>query len=95
VAQLGRAGRLGRSGCRFKSCHLDVAKYGAGDEIRLKKKISFNTTHIRPNTRGVVKRVAKKKSFGNSEYEVKFNGVSFPITVVEGYLEPLSPGVGE
>ena len=71
-----------------------MAKFDEGDEVRLRKKISFNTTHLKPNTRGEIKRVVKKKAFGKSEYEVKFRGVNFPITVVESYLDELSMGEG-
>jgi hypothetical protein len=95
VAQFGRAGRLGRSGCRFKSCHLDMAKYSEGAEVRLKRRLSFNTTHLKPNSRGKITKVVKKKAFGNTEYAVSFYNVGFDITVTEKDLDALSPGVGQ
>lgn len=70
-----------------------MAKYDTGDDVRLLKKISFNTTHLRPNTKGEITRVVKKP-FGKSEYWVRFRGVSFDILVEEKRLDALSQGEG-
>lgn len=91
MAQFGRAGHLGCSGWGFKSLYPDVAKYDEGNDVRLTKRISFNTTHLKPNTLGVVKKV-DKKAFGGSQYHVRFRGVSFDIIVPEKHLEMLSQG---
>jgi hypothetical protein len=71
-----------------------VAKFDEGDDVRLIKKISFNTTHLRPNTRGEIKKIVKKKAFGGSEYAVRFRGVNFDIIVPEKSLDELSQGEG-
>jgi len=71
-----------------------MAKYDEGDEVRLRKKISFHTTHLRPNTRGTISKIAKKKAFGGSEYAVRFRGVNFDIVVAEKDLVELSDGEG-
>ncbi len=54
-----------------------MAKYDEGDEVRLKKKISFNTTHVRPNTLGVIKKI--KGGWGSKEYHIRWKGVNFDI----------------
>lgn len=69
-----------------------MAKYDEGNEVRLTKKISFNTTHIKPNTRGVVKKV--NGGWGKKTYSVRFQGVSFDIIVPENSLAELSQGQG-
>lgn len=72
-----------------------MAKYDEGDEVRLIKALSFNTTHLRPNTRGTIKKITKNKRFGGgSEYSVRFRGVSFDIIVPESKIVELSQGEG-
>lgn len=68
-----------------------MAKYDEGNDVRLVKRISFNTTHLKPNTLGVVKRV-DKKAFGGSQYHVRFRGVNFDIIVPEKHLQILGEG---
>jgi hypothetical protein len=70
-----------------------MAKYSEGDDIRLVKKISFNTTHLRPNTRGEVTKV-HRKGLGKTEYSVRFRGVNFDIIVPEKSIVELSYGEG-
>ena len=75
MAQLGRAGRLGRSGCRFKSCHLDVAKnttFRVGDEVRLKINIEYGSVQIRKITKGQVKKVYPGGMFSTTKYDVQW-----------------------
>ncbi len=93
MAQLGRAGRLGRSGCTFKSCHLDMAKYDEGDDVRLVRKYSFHTTHLKPNTIGTIKKI-QKAGFRHKKYTIRWRGVNFDI-IMEGDKDfvPLSEGM--
>lgn len=82
---------LGARQTEFDSRAPDVAKYNEGNDVRLTKRISFNTTHLKPNTLGVIKRV-DKKAFGGSQYYVRFRGVDFDIIVPEKHLDLLAQG---
>lgn len=70
-----------------------MAKYNEGDKVRSRIRISFGTVHIRPTTIGVIKNV-KKKSFGKSEYTVRFNGVGTDLICQEKNLDEFGQGIG-
>jgi hypothetical protein len=54
-----------------------MAKYDEGDEVRLVRKYSFHTTHLRPNTRGTIRKI--KGGWGKKEYSIRWRGVNFDI----------------
>jgi len=69
-----------------------MAKYDEGDEVRLRKRISFHTTHLRPNTRGTITKIEggfKKK------YHIRWRGTNFDMIMVgDKDFVPLSDGEG-
>ncbi len=83
MAQLGRAGRLGRSGCTFKSCHPDMAKIKKGSKVELVKKFTVGYITIPEGSEGIVKDTLREGF--TKKCKVRFEAAD--VILPESYLE--------
>ncbi len=69
-----------------------MAKYDVGDEVRLVRKYSFHTTHIKPNTKGTINDIIK--SGFKRKYSIRWQGLDFDLIMVgDKDFVPLSSGM--
>lgn len=68
---------------RFDSGYPDMAKekFAVGDVVRLTRKMQFGTVQLRPNTKGVI-RGTRKKFLGSDEFDIRWAGTNFNVTMV-------------